>query len=180
MLAGELYQAFDDELVMERQRAKQLCYEFNQLPPQDMDQRKACLHRLLRVSDAWVESPFNVDYGYNIQVGRNFYANHGCTILDCNAVIIGDGCLLGPNVCISAASHPLEAELRTSGLELTAPIKIGHNVWIGANASICPGVTIGNNVVVGAGAVVTKDIPDDVLVGGVPAKVIKPIDNTKT
>jgi maltose O-acetyltransferase len=130
------------------------------------------------VDNAWVESPFYVDYGYNLKVGKNFYANHGCTILDCNLIQIGDNCLLAPHVCISAATHPLQAKLRAAGAILTAPITLGNNVWIGANATICRGVTLGDNVVVGAGAVVTKNFPDNVVIAGVPAKVIKEIDNS--
>jgi maltose O-acetyltransferase len=135
---------------------------------------------LLRVDDAWVESPFHVDYGIHLQVGSNFYANHGCTILDCNRIQLGKNCLLAPHVCISAATHPLDPTLRASGAEYTAPITIGDNVWIGANATICPGVTIGNNVVVGAGAVVTKDFPDNVVIGGVPAKILKTVEQSTT
>jgi maltose O-acetyltransferase len=119
-----------------------------------------------------------VDYGYNLKVGKNFYANHGCTILDCNLVSIGDNCLLAPHVCISAATHPIQAQLRSSGQELTAPISIGDDVWIGANVTICPGVTIGDRVVVGAGAVVTKDFPCDVVIAGVPAKITRKIDQS--
>jgi maltose O-acetyltransferase len=178
MLAGELYQAFDPELVQERNQAKQLCFHLNQTSPLETEQRKAIVEQLIGVDDAWVESPFHLDYGYNLKVGKNFYANHGCTILDCNLIQIGDNCLLAPHVCISAATHPLQAKLRAAGAELTAPITLGNNVWIGANATICEGVTLGNNVVVGAGAVVTKNFPDNVVIAGVPAKVIKEIDNT--
>jgi maltose O-acetyltransferase len=186
MLRGEFYQAFDEELLQERQRAKELCFRFNQLSPLDKESRQALLLELLSPpftssishpspKNAWVESPFHVDYGYLLQVGDNFYANHGCTILDCNYVRIGKNCLLAPHVCISAATHPVDPTLRANGAEFTAPITIGDNAWIGANATICPGVTLGNNVVVGAGAVVTKDFPDNVVIGGVPAKIIKEI-----
>lgn len=177
MLAGELYQAFDPALLAERIQAKQICWELNyQTAPTDTVKRQALVQKLLRVTDAVIEAPFYVDYGYNLHVGRNFYANHGCTILDCNKITIGDNCLLAPGVCISAASHPLCAKLRASGAELTAPVVIGHNVWVGANAVVVAGVTIGDNVVVGAGAVVTKDVPSNVVVGGVPAKILKRID----
>jgi maltose O-acetyltransferase len=170
----------------ERQTAKQLCFQYNQLSPiQQSEERKQILQQLLRVDHAWIESPFHVDYGLYLHVGKNFYANHGCTILDCNRIIIGNNCLLAPHVCISAATHPLEVERRAKGEEFAAPITIGDNVWIGANATICPGVTLGNGVVVGAGAVVTKSFPDNVVVGGVPAKILKTLpgsndsDNTK-
>lgn len=175
MLAGEFYQAFDAELLQERQRAKDLCFRFNMMNPLQEDERKSLLTELLPNvgSDFWVESPFQVDYGYLLHVGDNFYANHGCTILDCNYIQIGKNCLLAPHVCISAATHPINPILRADGAEYTTPITIGDNVWIGANATICPGVTLGDNVVVGAGAVVTKNYPDNVVIGGVPAKIIK-------
>jgi maltose O-acetyltransferase len=177
MLAGELYQPFEPELTKERIQVKQLCFELNQTPPMDAKRRAALTKQILRVNDALVESPFNVDYGYNLTVGKNFYANHGCTILDCNLVKIGDNCLLGPHVCISAATHPLQAQLRINGDELAFPITIGNNVWISANVTICPGVTLGDNVVVGAGAVVNKSFPSNVVIAGVPAKIIGHIDN---
>lgn len=132
MLAGDFYMAFDPPLVAERNRAKDLCFRLNQTSPIDQETRRSLIQELLGVSDAWIESPFHVDYGYNLRLGKNFYANHGCTILDCNLVTIGDNCLMAPHVCISAATHPLDAQLRVSGQELTAPIKIGDNCWIGA------------------------------------------------
>lgn len=177
MLAGELYQAFDPELVAERNQAKQLCFELNQT--MDPKQRTTIIQKLLGQDDAIIESPFFCDYGYNLTVGKNFYANHGCTILDCNQIRIGDNCLLAPHVVISAATHPLDWQLRAAGDELTAPITIGDNVWIGANATICQGVTLGSGVVVGAGAVVTKHMPDNVVCGGVPAKIIRYLEQKK-
>lgn len=177
MLAGELYQAFGDELTQERQNAKQICFEFNQTSPVDQAKRKELLYKLIGSRDAWVESPFYVDYGYNLSVGEAFYANHGCTILDCNRISIGKNCNLAPHVCISAASHPLDAQLRASGYELTMPITIGDNVWIGANATICPGVTLGDGVVVAAGAVVTKGTyASNTVLAGVPAKMKRRIE----
>lgn len=176
MMAGELYQAFDTELLADRNRIKQVCFQLNQTC--DPEKRQEYTQQLLRTQDALVESPFYVDYGYNLHVGANFYANHGCTILDCNKITIGDNCLLAPHVVISAASHPLNAKLRASGAEWTAPITIGDNCWMGANVNINPGVTLGNNVVVGAGAVVTKSFPqDNVVLAGVPAKITRIIDN---
>jgi maltose O-acetyltransferase len=172
MLAGELYQAFTQELNAERAHAKDLCFQLNQTRPGDEEKRRELVHTLLGVNDAIVESPFHCDYGYNIKVGQGFYANHGCTILDCNVVTIGNKVMLGPGVVVSAAHHPLSAKLRADG-ELAYPISIGDNVWVGANVTILPGVIIGSNVVVGAGAVVTKNIPDNVVCGGVPARIIR-------
>lgn len=139
MLAGELYDAFDPELLAERQRAKRLCFSLNMTSPDDKDKRDTLVQELLGRNDAWIESPFHVDYGIHITIGKGFYCNHGVVILDCNTISIGDNCLIAPNVCISAATHPLEAEKRAAGEEFTAPIVIGDNVWLGANCTICPG-----------------------------------------
>jgi maltose O-acetyltransferase len=180
MLAGELYQAFTPELLEERLCAKELCFEYNQTRPRDSQKRTEILRKLLgsiEGDDILIEAPFQCDYGYNIHVGRNFYANHGCTILDCSTVKIGDNCLMGPHVVISGASHPLDAQVRAAGDELAGPVTIGDNVWIGASATILMGVTIGDGVVVGAGAVVTRDIPDNCVCAGVPARIVKRIDS---
>ena len=173
MLNGELYDAFDPVLLKMRNEAKQLCFELNQTSPLDVDKRKSITKKLLGVDDALLESPFNIDYGCHLKVGKGFYANHGCTILDCAMITVGDGCLLAPHVVISSATHPLSAKRRAAGDEYAKPIVIGNNCWIGASATICPGVTIGHDVVIGAGAVVVKDVPDSVVVAGVPAKIIR-------
>jgi maltose O-acetyltransferase len=179
MLAGELYLAFGDEMTQERQNAKQICFEFNQTSPLEQEKRKELLYKLVGRRDAWVESPFYVDYGHpNLSVGESFYANHGVTVLDCNRVAIGKNCSLAPHVCISAASHPLDPQLRASGYELAMPVIIGDNVWIGANATILCGVTLGDGVVVAAGAVVTKGTyPAHCILAGVPAKIKRRIEN---
>ena len=192
MLSGEYYQAFDKDLIDSRQRAKLLCHTLNQTCPLKIEKRKSILKELLFnglkedcddekekiiVQTMWIESPLHVDYGQYLKVGTNFYANHGCTILDCNYVTFGDNCLLGPHVCISAATHPIDPTSRKNGNEYAQPITIGNNVWIGANATVCPNVTIGDNVVVGAGAVVTKIFPSNVVIGGVPAKILKYVGN---
>lgn len=139
MLSGELYDSFDPELLNERQRAKRLCFNLNTTSPDDKPRRDSILQELLNRNDTWIESPFHVDYGIHLHVGKGFYCNHGVVILDCNTIRIGDNCLVGPNVCISAATHPLEAEKRAAGEEYTKPIVIGDNVWLGANCTICPG-----------------------------------------
>lgn len=177
MLAGDLYNASDPVLVGMRDAAKQLCFELNQTSPLKRAERSAIVAKLLGVEDALIESPFYCDYGCHLRVGKNFYANHGCTILDCAMITIGDNCLLAPHVVISSATHPLSAKLRAAGDEHAAPIIIGNNVWIGASATVCPGVTIGDGAVIGAGAVVVKDVPANVVVAGVPAKIIRTIDN---
>lgn len=178
MLAGELYQAFGEELFNERQHAKKLCRNFNATTEEQMPERKALLHGLLGGcgENAFIEPPFRCDYGYNIHVGDNFYANYDLIILDVCEVRIGHNCFIAPRVSIFTAAHPLDAPTRISGLEFGKPVTIGDNVWIGGHAVINPGVTIGNNVVIAAGAVVTKDVPDNVVVAGVPAKVIRRLD----
>jgi maltose O-acetyltransferase len=175
MLAGELYQAFGSELVKERLNARKLCRTFNALPEEQLEKRRAVLMELLGSSgpETYIESSFKCDYGYNIHVGENFYANFDLVILDVCRVTIGKNCLIGPRVCIYTAGHPLDAETRVSGLEFGSPVTIGDNVWIGGNVVINPGVTIGDNAVIASGAVVTKDVPANVVVAGVPAKVIR-------
>lgn len=173
MLAGELYYASDEELSNEHLRAQKILREFNN---SDDDLNRSELLKPLfgkTGKNFCVKPTFRCDYGYNIHVGENFFANYDCVILDVCQVTIGDNCMLAPRVCIYTATHPLDAPTRISGLEYGREVKIGDNVWIGGSAVIVPGVTIGNNVVIAAGAVVTKDVPDNVVVGGNPAKIIK-------
>lgn len=172
MLAGELYRASDEELSREHNLAQRILWEFNNSPEEN---RSEILKTLFgRTGENFCVKPnFRCDYGYNIHVGENFFANYDCVILDVCKVTIGDNCMLAPRVCIYTATHPLDAEIRISGLEYGKPVTIGNNVWIGGNAVIVPGVNIGNNVVVAAGAVVVKDVPNNVVVGGNPAKIIK-------
>ena len=150
------------------------------MPEDAKIERDKLLYVLLENSgeNLYIEPPFYCDYGYNIKLGHHVFMNFNCCILDVAEVTIGDHAMLGPNVQIYTATHPLEAKARNRGKEYAKPIRIGNNVWIGGNAVICPGVTIGNNVVIGAGAVVTKDFPDDVFIGGNPARIIKEIDNS--
>ncbi|MBU3181108.1 sugar O-acetyltransferase [Clostridium psychrophilum] len=176
MLAGEFYNASDKELVKERNYAKNLTFEFNHTKPSELGKAKELLGNLIVANGSFhIEASFNCDYGYNIEVGKNFYANYGCTILDINKVKIGDNVLLAPNVQIYTACHPTNPKERLSCKEFGKPIVIGDNVWIGGGAIICPGVKIGNNVTIGAGSVVIKDIPDNVIAVGNPCKVIKSI-----
>ncbi len=172
MLAGELYRASDEELSREHNLAQRILWEFNNSPEEN---RSEILKTLFgRTGENFCVKPnFRCDYGYNIHVGENFFANYDCVILDVCKVTIGDNCMLAPRVCIYTATHPLDAETRISGLEYGKPVTIGNNVWLGGSSVILPGVTIGNNVVVAAGAVVVKDVPDNVVVGGNPAKIIK-------
>lgn len=123
----------------------------------------------------FIEQPFVCDYGYNIEIGENFYSNHNLTILDGAKVQFGDNVFVAPNCGFYTAGHPLDYETRNKGLEYAKPIKVGNNVWIGGNVVVLPGVTIGNNVVIGAGSVVNKDIPSNSVAVGNPCKVIKKI-----
>jgi maltose O-acetyltransferase len=177
MLAGELYRASDEVLTRERLDARRLCREYNASAETDSAKKEAVLSELLGTGPAGIsiEPLFRCDYGYNIHLGENFYANFDLIILDVCEVRIGENCLIGPRVSICTATHPLDAETRSSGLELGVPITIGNNVWIGAHAVINPGVTLGNNVVVASGSVVTQPFGDNVVLAGVPAKVIKKI-----
>ena len=180
MQSGEWHLAFDDKLVSERNRAKQLCWRFNCSEPLSTSIAEILRELLPHCECPHIEPPFYCDYGYNIKTGRNFYANHGCTILDGAEVIFGDDVLLGPGVVIATPSHPLEEEPRVEGYEQAKPIRIGDAVWIGANATITQGVTVGRGAVIAAGAVVTNDVGEYTLVGGVPAKVISDLREKRT
>ncbi len=177
MLNGENYNAGDEELVKERMKARKAVREFNDISEDEAEKREEKIREIFGQAgkNIYVESHFKCDYGYNISVGDNFYANFDCVFLDVCPIEIGDNCFLAPGVHIYTATHPLDAAERTSGIESAKPVKIGDNVWIGGRAVINPGITIGNNVVVASGSVVVKDIPDNVLVGGCPAKIIKKI-----
>lgn len=181
MLSGQWYFPSNKLLQQERAKAKKFCQQFNQ---HDLDDRKGSrkfLQQLLgQYQGAWIEPDFYCDYGYNIFLGKNFYANHGLVILDTAPVYIGDNVMIGPKVVISTASHPLQAEARCKGLEIALSITIGNNVWIGAGATILEGVTIGDNAVIGAGSIVNKDVPADTVVAGVPAKFLKQVNEEKS
>lgn len=177
MLQGLGYDASDAELTADRKRARMLCHKFNNLEPDQREEATALLKELLQTEgDLYMEQSFRCDYGYNIKVGKNFYANFNCTILDVNTVTIGDNVMFAPNVQIYTATHPVEAAPRVAGVEMGYPITIGDNTWIGGGSIICPGVNIGRNVVIGAGSVVTKDIPDNAVAVGNPCRVIRIIE----
>jgi acetyltransferase-like isoleucine patch superfamily enzyme len=175
--AGELYFGNDKELMKDRANAKKLCMEYNAITYNDYQKRERLLDRLLALKgeNTWIEPNFFCDYGYNIVIGDNFYANHNLVILDCADVIFGDNVFIGPNCGFYAAGHPIDAEQRNSGLEYSKPIKVGSNVWFGGNVCVMPGVTIGDNTVIGGGSVVVDDIPSGVVAAGNPCKVIRPI-----
>lgn len=177
MLSGELYKSFDAELLAERQRAKEIVFRYNSLQPSMIEERNELLKSLFGSvkGNFFIEPPFRCDYGCNIEIGENFYANYNLVILDCAKVTIGDNVLIGPNVGIYTAGHPLHFELRNEEWEFACPITIEDNVWIGGNVVLNPGVTIGRNSVVGSGSVLTKDIPANVVAAGNPCRVIREI-----
>lgn len=179
MLSGKPYNSFNEELLSERQYVKELLYDFNNLPPSNIARRNAIIKKVFgEIGDNYfIEPPFRCDYGYNISVGKNFYTNYNCTILDCAKVTIGDNNMFGPNVCIFTAGHPIHFELRNEVIEYALPVTIGNNVWIGGGAILNPGITIGDNVVIGSGSVVTKDIPSNTIAVGNPCKVMREIND---
>ena len=177
MLAGKLYYGLDEELVVGRREGRALTDRINATSEAQIEERMALFRELFgSVGETfWIEPPFRVDYGKNITVGNNFYANFDCIILDVAPVTIGDNVFFAPRVSLFTAKHPIDAGVRNSGLELASPIRIGSNVWIGGHTIINPGVTIGDNVVIGSGSVVTRDIPSNCVAAGVPCRVLRPI-----
>ena len=175
MLQGELYLAHDPELTHERRKARTLIKQLNDSRPEEEDLRRDILKKLIGKcgEHTWIEPPFFCDYGANIAIGDHTFFNFNCTILDVTPVTIGHHVLVGPNVQIYAATHPMEWKIRSSGKEFGKPVTIGSHVWIGGGAIICPGVHIGNGAVIGAGSVVTRDIPDNVFAAGNPCREIR-------
>lgn len=175
---GYLYDAnYDKEIVEERTRCADLCYEFNLCRPSDTARQQELLNRMLGSikGNPVITAPFYCDYGFNITIGENFYTNHNVTILDGAKVTFGDNVFIAPNCVFSTAGHAIDSEQRAKGLEIARPITVGNNVWIGANVSVLPGVTIGSSSIIGAGSVVNKDIPEGVIAAGNPCKVIRKI-----
>ena len=178
MLKEMLYDANNDEdLIKERTIAKDLCFTYNQLMPSNVENQKKLLKNLLgEVNESTIiVAPFWCDYGYNISVGKNFFANHNTVMLDCAQISFGDNVFIAPNCGFYTAGHPIDAKRRNQGLEYAYPITVGNNVWIGAGVHVMPGVTIGDNVVIGGGSVVVKDIPSNSVAVGNPCHVIREI-----
>lgn len=178
MLAGEIYEAshsgFYDRLMDTREKL----WEFNNMNPGRTDDMCAILRGMLGScgEKIHVNQPFRCDYGCNIHVGENFFANFNLTVLDEAPVTIGDNVLIGPNVSIYTACHPLDPDQRNTWVEWAEPVTIGNNVWIGGSTTILPGVTIGDNVVIGGGSVVVRSIPSGTVAAGNPARVVKRLD----
>ncbi len=187
MIAGLLYDAYDEELIRERKEARRLVRLFNNTSEDETQERERLLKQLFGSTGNRlnIEPSFRCDYGYNIHVGENFFANFDCVILDVCEVTIGDNCMLGPKVCLYTPVHPFDKEERKvqpingklALMEYGKPITIGDDVWIGGSAVINPGVTIGSNVIVASGSVVVKDVPDNVIVGGNPARILRTLES---
>jgi maltose O-acetyltransferase len=174
MLAGELYDSNDGQLVEERLRARSLCHELNLLPVNATERRAQLLGSLFgRPITAYITPPFFCDYGYNIELGHNAYFNFNCIVLDVVRIVIGNNTLFGPAVQIYGATHPISVAERRTGLESGKPVSIGDDVWVGGGAIICPGVSVGAGSVIGAGSVVVTDIPAGVFAAGNPCRVMK-------
>jgi len=175
MLDGELYDAYDHDLLEELNAMKVSCQQYNNLLPTDFAARNRMLQQMLDRADedTFINQPFYCDYGRHIRVGRRFFANFGFTVLDEAYVTIGDDCFVGPGVHIYTACHSTNPTERATRREWAEAVSIGNNVWIGGNVTILPGVSIGDNCTIGAGSVVTHDIPANTLAAGNPARVIK-------
>ncbi len=176
---GDWFNPQDRALVEQRRQAKVLCRELNNTPPENFKACQKIARQLFgQVDGCYIEPHFFCDYGQNIYLGKRFFANHNCTILDAAKVTIGDEVLLGPNVQLLTNNHPLSAEQRIKGLQQAKPITIGNHVWIGAGAIILPGVSIGDGAVIAAGSVVNKPIPAHHLAAGNPASIIREIKSS--
>jgi maltose O-acetyltransferase len=175
MVAGELYDPLDRELCADRRRARLLFQAFNDTRDDERDERARLIRELIPAAgeDVWIEPPFFCDYGHNITLGDKVFFNFNCVVLDVAPVRIGSGVLFGPAVQIYAATHPLRAVDRRTGLELGDLVEIGDDAWIGGGAIVCPGVRIGARSVIGAGSVVTRDVPEDVFAAGNPCRVVR-------
>jgi maltose O-acetyltransferase len=187
MLAGELYDPLDPELVAARERARNLCQDLNATREADESERRRILRELLGAGgdDVWIQPPFFCDYGANIHLGHKCFFNFNCILLDVCTIRIGDYTLFGPAVQIHTATHPLDYKMRRPpaldeskvALEFGKPVEIGADVWVGGAAVICPGVKIGDRSIIGAGSVVTRDIRPDVFAGGNPCRVIRELSS---
>lgn len=180
MMSGELYDATDNTLLLNlRDECQDKCFEYNHIKPSSTAERKEHIKAILGSSgdNIQIVQPFFCDYGFNIIVGENFFANTNLVILDEAEVKFGDNVFIGPNCSFYTACHPIDVYRRNIGLEYSLPIKVGNNVWFGGNVVVLPGVTIGDNCVIGAGTVVNRDVEPDSLVVGNPCRVVRKIEN---
>ena len=177
MHTREIYSFSEQELVDEQTRCLEILYDFNQTRPSESKKREEILSRLFAEigPDCYIEPPLRANWGRHTHFGRQVYVNFNLTLVDDTHIYIGDCVMIGPNVTIATAAHPIEPELRRQAAQFNVPVRIGHNVWIGANSVVLPGVTIGDNSVIGAGSVVTRDIPANVVAVGNPCRVLREI-----
>ena len=176
-MAGLEFKRGDKDLAYQRQQAELLCYEFNNIIPNDLEKRNEIINRLIGKvgKGCYIKSPFICEYGSLISVGDNFFANYNCKLIDGGKIIFGDNILIGPDCTFVTAEHPVDSARRLEGYQIFKPITVGNNVWFGAGVTVCPGVTIGDDCVIGAGSVVVKNIPGGTLAVGNPCRVIKKI-----
>mgnify|MGYP001622982176 FL=1 len=179
MESGLLYNSADPELQAQQRAVNELVYDFNATRPSETERRQQLLREIFAEvgKGAWIEPPLRANWGSHTHLGNYVYANFNLTLVDDTHVYIGDHVMIGPNVTISAAGHPIEPNLRREAMQFNMPVRIEENVWIGAGAILLPGVTIGKNSVIGAGSVVTRDIPENVVAVGVPCRVLRPIND---
>lgn len=179
MYGQKLYYCNDEDLMREQMKVLELLYDFNQTRPSEQDKREKILKKMFAEigDDCYIEPPFHANWGgKNVHFGNGVYANFNLTMVDDCDIFVGNNVLFGPNVTLSAGTHPIHPELRSKQAQYNIPIHIGNNVWIGANSVILPGVTIGDNSVIGAGSIVTKDIPSNVIAVGNPCRVLREIN----
>ena len=175
---GEIYFPGDPEIMIQQGIWQDMVMEYNNIPHVQPERRAAMLQQMFAEvgADCYIESPFYANMGgHHVHLGNNVYANYGLTLVDDTYIYIGDYTMIGPNVTLATAGHPIDPELRRKGLQYNMPVRIGKNCWLGAGVIVMPGVTIGDNVVVGAGSIVTRDIPSNVVAVGNPCRVLRPV-----
>lgn len=177
MLSGDLYNAMTEEFEKIARKKTRLLEKYSQTGFGDHKERTEILAELFNKNgrNTFIKAPFYCDYGFNISIGENFFANYDCIMMDNARITIGDNVLFGPRVGLYTVGHPVDVEVRASGLEFCKEIVIGNDVWLGANVVVNPGVTIGDNTIIGSGSVVTKDIASDVIAAGNPCRIIRAI-----
>lgn len=178
-LAGMEFVRGDQTLRRQRERAEQLCFLLNSTPPAHTERRRELLRELLPAlrENSNIKPPFLCEYGDYITLGKRFFANYNCKLMDGGRITFGDDVLIGPDCTFVTASHPVEPQKRQTGYQRFLPISVGNNVWFGAGVIVCPGVSIGDNCVIGAGSVVTKDIPANCVAVGNPCRVIRTVSD---